>query len=83
MPRDPTESERIATAIKELGLSYVVITSVDMDDLPDYGAKHFESIVLSIQAIVPDVKIELLTPDFKFATIHLNFLKRWKLRLLR
>jgi lipoic acid synthetase len=62
---DPTEPERIATAIKELGLSYVVITSVDRDDLPDFGAKHFESVVCSIRAIVPDVKIELLTPDFR------------------
>ncbi|SFP45780.1 lipoyl synthase [Hydrogenimonas thermophila] len=65
LPPDPTEPERIATTIKELELSYVVITSVDRDDLPDYGAKHFESVVLSIRAIVSDVKIELLTPDFK------------------
>ena len=62
---DSTEPERVAIAIKELGLRYVVITSVDRDDLPDYGVKHFESVVCSIRAIVPDVKIELLTPDFR------------------
>jgi len=65
LPSDSTEPERVATAIQELGLRYVVITSVDRDDLPDYGASHFEAVVRAIRMIVPEVKIELLTPDFR------------------
>jgi len=62
---DASEPERIAKAVKALGLKYVVITSVDRDDLPDYGAEHFAAVVRSLRAEVPEVKIELLTPDFK------------------
>lgn len=62
---DVSEPERIAKAVKALGLKYVVITSVDRDDLSDYGAEHFVAVVHTLRDIVPDVKIELLTPDFR------------------
>ncbi len=65
LPPDPTEPTRLAKAIKELGLEYVVITSVDRDDLEDYGASHFAACVEAIKQADPTIKIELLTPDFK------------------
>ena len=63
---DTGEPERLAKAIKELHLQYVVITSVDRDDLKDYGSKHFVACVQAIKKQNPYVKIELLTPDFKY-----------------
>lgn len=62
---DPEESKNLAEAVKELGLHYVVITSVDRDDLKDYGASHFAKCVHAIYEKNPEIKIELLTPDFK------------------
>lgn len=59
------ESENIAQAVKELGLSYAVITSVTRDDLPDGGAVHFAKVIKSIRDLVPEAKIEVLTPDFQ------------------
>jgi lipoic acid synthetase len=64
-PPDPTEPIRLARAVRELDLKYVVITSVDRDDLDDYGAAHFKSCVEAVKALTPDIKIELLTPDFR------------------
>ena len=63
---DASEPERLARAIYELGLEYVVITSVDRDDLKDYGAGHFAACVDAIKEQNPQIKIELLTPDFKY-----------------
>ncbi len=65
LPPDSTEPARLAKAIQELGLEYVVITSVDRDDLKDYGASHFLRCVTAIKEKNPNIKIELLTPDFK------------------
>ena len=65
LPPDPTEPTRLAEAIKALDLHYVVITSVDRDDLKDFGASHFAACVQAIRKISPQTKIELLTPDFK------------------
>ena len=62
---DHTEPSRLANAVKELDLDYVVITSVDRDDLKDYGSSHFLESVEAIRQISPKTKIELLTPDFK------------------
>ncbi|MDH5683896.1 MAG: lipoyl synthase [candidate division WOR-3 bacterium] len=61
---DNEESERIARAVKELGLNYVVITSVTRDDLADVGAEVFKNTISSIRQISPDTKIEVLIPDF-------------------
>ncbi len=64
-PPDPTEPERVARAAQQMGLSYVVITSVDRDDLRDGGAGHFAAVCRTLKKRNPTTKIELLTPDFK------------------
>jgi len=61
---DPHEPERLAAAVKELGLRHVVVTSVDRDDLPDGGAGHFARCIESIRAASPSTTVEVLTPDF-------------------
>lgn len=61
---DPHEPERVAAAVKELGLKHVVITSVDRDDLDDGGAQHFAYVIEHIRDLNPDTTIEVLTPDF-------------------
>ena len=62
---DPMEPERVASAVQELGLSYVVVTSVDRDDLDDLGADQFVKTIRSIKMASPRTKIEVLTPDFQ------------------
>ena len=62
---DEFEPLRIARAVKDLKLKHVVITSVDRDDLPDGGAKHFYKTIEEIKKLSPNVTIEILTPDFK------------------
>lgn len=64
-PLDLEEPKHIAQAVKDLGLKYAVITSVTRDDLPDGGAEHFANCIYEIKKLVPDTKIEILTPDFK------------------
>ncbi len=63
-PLDPSEPERVAKAVSQMGLSHVVITSVDRDDLADGGAAHFAAVVRAIRAATPATTIEVLTPDF-------------------
>jgi lipoyl synthase len=62
---DPHEPERVAEALRDLGLKHVVITSVDRDDLPDGGAEHFSRVIKSIREATPSTTIEVLTPDFQ------------------
>lgn len=64
-PLNENEPQKVADAVKKLGLNYVVITSVTRDDLPDGGAEHFSNVIKEIRKLTPDVKIEVLTPDFK------------------
>ena len=64
-PPDPTEPARVAQMAKQLGLKYLVITSVDRDDLPDGGAGHFRDCVNQARLTCPDIKFEILTPDFR------------------
>lgn len=64
-PLDIDEPKHIAEAVKDLGLKYSVITSVTRDDLADGGAEHFANCIYEIRKISPEVKIEILTPDFK------------------
>lgn len=64
-PLDPDEPEHLADAIEQMGLKYVVITSVDRDDLKDGGAAHFVECVRSIRERMPAIRIEVLTPDFR------------------
>ena len=61
---DLSEPEKIANSVKELGLSHVVITSVDRDDLEDGGANHFANVVKAIKSINSNTTVEILTPDF-------------------
>ncbi len=58
------EAPRIANAVKVLGLQYVVLTSVARDDLPDHGASLFTTTISEIRKLIPDIAIEVLTPDF-------------------
>ena len=64
-PVDPDEPGRIAMAAREMGLRYIVITSVTRDDLNDGGAGQFAKTVRALKECVPDVKVEVLAPDFK------------------
>ena len=61
---NPDEPRRVAESVKALKLRYAVITSVDRDDLPDYGAAHWIKTIKEIRRLNPDTKIELLIPDF-------------------
>lgn len=64
-PVDAAEPEKIAAASAEMGLTYVVITSVTRDDLPDGGAGHFAETVRAVRRKLPDSRVEVLTPDFR------------------
>ncbi len=61
---DPDEPRHVADAVRKLDLDYVVVTSVDRDDLPDGGAAHFAEAIRLLQE-VPDLLVEVLTPDFQ------------------
>jgi lipoyl synthase len=63
-PLDPAEPEHVAEATAKLGLTHVVVTSVDRDDLADGGARHFAAVIGAIRAHCPNTTIEVLTPDF-------------------
>ena len=63
-PLDPNEPDNVGKAVAKMGLSHVVITSVDRDDLDDGGARHFADVIHAIRRISPATTIEILTPDF-------------------
>ena len=65
LPPDEDEPVHVAQSVKQLGLHYVVITSVTRDDLPDGGAAMFSATIQEIRALVPECKIEVLIPDFQ------------------
>ena len=64
-PLDTSEPANLARTIQAMGLRYVVITSVDRDDLRDGGAGHFVECIRETRKLNPDIKIEVLTPDFR------------------
>ncbi|EXB62277.1 Lipoyl synthase [Morus notabilis] len=64
-PPDPNEPTNVAEAIASWGLDYVVITSVDRDDLPDQGSGHFAETVQKLKVLKPNMLIEALVPDFR------------------
>ncbi len=64
-PPDTLEPARLAETIRDMGLKYVVITSVDRDDLKDGGAAHFASCIRAARHENPHLQIEILTPDFR------------------
>ncbi|WP_415884244.1 lipoyl synthase [Neptuniibacter sp. QD72_48] len=65
MALDPEEPKNCASTIEKLGLKYVVITSVDRDDLRDGGAAHFSEVVKEARKVSDDLKVEILVPDFR------------------
>lgn len=65
LPPDQDEPRKLAETIRDMKLRYVVITSVDRDDLRDGGAGHFAECVKEIRALNPEIKIEILVPDFR------------------
>ena len=64
-PPDLDEPERLANTVRQMGLRYVVVTSVDRDDLRDGGAAHFVDCISALRAASPQLQIEVLTPDFR------------------
>jgi lipoic acid synthetase len=64
-PLDPDEPKNLAIAIREMDLDYVVVTSVDRDDLPDGGASHFAACIREARAASPRTMVEVLIPDFQ------------------
>jgi lipoic acid synthetase len=64
-PVDPFEPEKVAYSISQMKLHYVVITSVDRDDMPDQGSDHFARTVKTIKKLDPELIVEILTPDFR------------------
>src|SRR6185436_8565560 len=62
---DPGEPEHVAEAVSVMGLRHAVITSVDRDDLPDGGARHFAQVIAAIHERNPETAVEVLTPDFR------------------
>jgi len=65
LPLDPHEPEELAEAVKAMQLRYVVVTSVDRDDLRDGGAGHFVDCITALRGSNPDTRIEVLVPDFR------------------
>ena len=63
-PPDPLEPLRLAQAAHQMGLSHVVVTSVDRDDVPDRGAAHYAATIRALQRKLPGATVEVLTPDF-------------------
>ena len=62
---DEDEPEKVAEAVRQMGLQYVVLTSVTRDDLPDGGASHYANAIRLIREVDPRIKIEVLIPDFR------------------
>ena len=62
---DPEEPEKVSDAISKWGLDYVVLTSVDRDDLEDQGSSHFREVIQKLKKKTPDLLVEALTPDFQ------------------
>ena len=64
-PLDPEEPEKVSTAIAKWGLDYVVLTSVDRDDLEDQGSLHFRKVIKALKKKKEDILVEALSPDFR------------------
>ena len=64
-PLDPDEPQQLALAVQEMKLNYVVVTSVDRDDLKDSGAGHFAACIRAVRQSNPKTRLEVLVPDFR------------------
>jgi lipoic acid synthetase len=65
LPPDPAEPSQLARTVQDLKLSYIVITSVDRDDLRDGGAAHFAACIEQVRVLNPGIRVEILVPDFR------------------
>jgi lipoic acid synthetase len=65
LPVDPMEPWRVRAAVQQMGLAFVVLTSVDRDDLEDGGAAHFAQAIRAVRSLDPAPGVEVLTPDFR------------------
>ena len=65
LPLDAEEPAQLADAVRRMGLSYVVVTSVDRDDLQDGGGAHFAACIQALRQWVPNTRVEVLVPDFR------------------
>lgn len=65
LPPDPDEPRRVAEAAATMGLRFVVVTAVARDDVPDGGAAHFAATIHALRDAIPDVRVEVLIPDFR------------------
>jgi lipoyl synthase len=72
MPLDPLEPASVVDAAREMGLSHVVVTSVDRDDLPDGGSGHWAAVVRALKEDDPARTVEVLTPDFQGAADQID-----------
>lgn len=72
LPLDPQEPSRVAESIRSLAIKHAVITSVDRDDLPDYGASHWATTIRAIKEVNPGITMEVLIPDFRGDKNSLN-----------
>ncbi|HJN38539.1 MAG TPA: lipoyl synthase [Gammaproteobacteria bacterium] len=64
-PLDPDEPHNLAETVADMGLKFVVITSVDRDDLRDGGGEHFKHCIQALRKKIPDIQVEILVPDFR------------------
>jgi lipoic acid synthetase len=65
LPPDENEPAQLAKTVRDMGLKYIVVTSVDRDDLRDGGARHFAECIDQVRASSPGIRIEILVPDFR------------------
>jgi lipoic acid synthetase len=65
LPPDPAEPDQLARTVRDMKLRYIVITSVDRDDLRDGGAGHFAACIQQVRALNPGIRVEILVPDFR------------------
>jgi lipoic acid synthetase len=72
LPPDPDEPRRVAELLGQLGLEHTVITCVDRDDLPDFGAAHWAATIAAVRAACPAMTLEVLAGDFKGNTAHVD-----------
>ncbi|MFH0730904.1 MAG: lipoyl synthase [Pseudomonadota bacterium] len=71
-PPDTEEPLRVAQAVRNMNLKYVVVTSVTRDDLPDGGASHFAETIRNIKELIPGAQVEVLIPDFNGSAVALS-----------
>jgi lipoic acid synthetase len=71
---DLEEPQKVSYAVSQMGLDYVVLTSVDRDDLPDEGSTHFAKTVALLKQSAPDLIVEVLTPDFKGNERYISYI---------